>query len=258
MILHQINNSRSNYNYNAYIYYDIFWQPHFHANFELMYVYEGSAEISINGISDTLCKGELVLLSPYTVHSFTIKGGKTWVGVFSEDYISSFSKKYKYVKFSKFRCSSGIEKILQTYLFYQGTPERFMCMSCLYMVCYECLNNASHSAAEQNNKFIEKVVTYVCENLSKDIDLKGTAEFMNYEYHYFSSLFNQSFAMNFKDFLNRLRIEKACELLREDENSVTNIAQYCGFGSIRNFNRAFKKVCGCTPCEYKKSRLLLT
>lgn len=92
MILHQVSNSRGNYNYNAYIYRNASWTPHFHGNYELIYVFEGTANISVNGIADVLCQGELILLPPYTVHSLDITDGKTWVGVFSEDFIASFAK----------------------------------------------------------------------------------------------------------------------------------------------------------------------
>ncbi len=258
MILHQVTNSRGNYNYNAFIYNNIYWVPHFHGNFELIYVYEGNVNISLNGVAEVLHKGELILIPPYTVHSLDVKCGKTWVGVFSEDYIYSYCKKYKYVKYSKFKCGDDVEKILQNHLFYEGVPDRFMRISCLYMVCNECIKNATLCDSEQNNTFVHRVVTYVCDNLSGDVELKDIADFMNYEYHYFSSLFNQYFGISFKGFVNQLRVEKACALLSENENSITYIAQFCGFGSIRNFNRVFKNLCGCTPREYISIQLSLT
>lgn len=244
MILHQVSNSRGNYNYNAYIYRNASWTPHFHGNYELIYVFEGTANISVNGIADVLCQGELILLPPYTVHSLDITDGKTWVGVFSEDFIASFAKKYKYVRYSKFKCSTDIEDILKKYLFFEGRPQHFLHISCLYMVCNECVKNAAPHTTEQNCSFIYKVVNFISENLSRDIVLKDIAAAMNYEYHYFSSLFHQYFCMNFKSFINFFRFERACALLTDKENSVTSVAEACGFGSIRNFNRVFKKLSG--------------
>ena len=254
MFLHQTTNSRGNYNYNAFIYKNISWLPHFHGNYELIYVFEGVTEISVNGVSDTLSKGELILLPPYTVHSLKISNGKTWVGVFSEDFIISYSKKYKYVRYSKFKCVKEVEEFLKNKLFFQGTPEKFICISCLYMMCNECIKNATPLSTEQNNDFIHNVLHYVYENIDSEITLKDIADSMNYEYHYFSSLFNQCFGMNFKNFINQFRFEKACELLSHKENLVTYVAECCGFGSIRNFNRVFKNMCGCTPQQYKKKQ----
>lgn len=251
MILHQVSNSYGNYNYNAYIYHNTSWPSHFHGNFELIYVFNGKTTISVNGEINELNKGELLILPPYTVHSINIFDSKTWIGVFSEDFIISFIKKHKYFQYSKFKCAPNIEEILKKHLFVQSKPDHFLLISYLYMVCNECVNNATLINVDINKNFIYKVINYIADNIDQDITLKNISDSMNYEYHYFSSLFNFYFSMNFKTFLNQLRFEKACALLCSNEKNITAIAQACGFGSIRNFNRVFKKISGVTPKEYK-------
>ena len=255
MIQHQISNSLGNYNYNAYIYKTALWPPHFHGNYELIYVFSGTAEVSVNGVSDTLHPGELLFIPPHSVHSLTVDEGETWVGVFSEDFISAYAQNNKYARYSKFRCSEDVEDTLKKFLFFEGTPERYLCISCLYMVCSECLKNAVCHTSEQNSNFVYSVVTYIYANLNTDITMKGIADSLNYEYHYFSALFNKYFSIHFKGFINMFRFEKACSLLSDSANTVTYVAECCGFGSIRNFNRVFKKFCGCTPMEYRKKQL---
>ena len=253
MIRHQIGNSKGNYHYNAYVYDHTAWPPHFHGSYELIYGMEGSVSISVNGVPETLNRGELLLLCPYTVHSLTVDGGKVWVGVFSEDFVSSYSQKFRYSQYEKFRCAPDSEDFLKNRLFFQGQPERFLCISCLYLVCSECQKHALLHTAGQNTPFIHKVITYVSENISKDISLKDIAASMNYEYHYFSTLFNQSFSVNFKSFINLLRIENACALLSDSKNNITQVSRACGFASIRNFNRVFRNICNCTPLQYRKA-----
>ncbi|MBQ2705150.1 MAG: helix-turn-helix transcriptional regulator [Clostridia bacterium] len=252
MILHQVDNSRGNYHYNSYIYDDILWPAHFHGSFELMYVIEGSVDISVNGVTDILQQGELILISPYNIHSLKVIEGKTWVGVFSEDFVTSYAKKHKSTQYSKFKCNTDIEEILKKLLFTLENHDRYLCISLLYMVCNECVKNAHLHNSQQSNEFIHNVITYISENISKDISLKDIASKMNYEYHYFSCLFNQCFSTNFKSFINLLRIEKACALLKESKCTITSVSEACGFASIRNFNRVFKSVCDCTPQEYRK------
>lgn len=252
MILHQTGNSLGNYHYNAFIYNNTSYSHHFHANYEIIYVYEGTAEITINGTDETLFPGEVILISPYTVHSIVVNGGKVWVGVFSADFIATFSEKHMYAKRSKFTCSPDVEEFLQKHLFLQDRPAHFMHISCLYMVCNECVHNAKIIQGEEYYKFINDVVTYISDHLSQDIHLDDVANALNYEYHYFSSLFHQSFSINFRSFINYYRFDHACEMLSNTENSITYIAECCGFGSIRNFNRVFKKMSGSTPSEYRK------
>ena len=141
--------------------------------------------------------------------------------------------------------------MLKKSLFLEDKPEHFLHISCLYMVCNECVKNAVPQDTKQNDSFIYDVVNFISKNMSHDITLKDIAAVMNYEPHYFSSLFHEHFCMNFKNFVNLFRFERACMLLADKENSVTHVAEACGFGSIRNFNRVFKNLSGYTPKEFK-------
>lgn len=254
MIQHQLGNSHGNYHYNAYIYQDCYWVPHFHKSFELIYVMDGTAEISVNGVQETLHANEMILLCPYTVHFLRVENSRVWVGVFSEDFISAYAAKYKQTQFTKFRCDAQTLEILGKHLFVEGTPDRFLCISCLFLACHICSKTAGVYSHSQNNAFVFDVTSYVSQHLQKDISLKDVAAAMNYEYHYFSTLFNQAFSLKFKQFVNLLRIENACRLLVDSQTSVTQVSEACGFGSIRNFNRVFKAVYGCTPQEYRKEQ----
>lgn len=253
MIEHQIDNSNGNYHYNAFVYSDIVYGTHFHASYELIYVIDENCEISVDETLYTLKKGELFLISPYTIHSINIpKNSKTWVGVFSEDFIADFAKKNKYKKYGRFKCSNSTESFLQAELFYQGKPEHYMLISCLYMICNECLKNAQSYNTELDNNFISNTIKYISENLSEKITLAELSEKSGYEYHYFSMLFNQCFSTNFKNFVNILKFQQACKLISDKSLSFTDICNECGFGSIRNFNRIFKAMSGYTPSEYRK------
>lgn len=250
-MFHQITNSLGNYNYNSCIYRNTVWPPHFHGNYELIYTFSGTADVSINGTSETLLPGELLLISPYTVHSFTVANGESWVGVFSPDFVAAYDDTYRYARFSKFQCDPHIEGILKRYLFCEGQPDRFLHISCLYMVCNECVKKARPIQDGHSPQFIREVVLYISEHMEHEVSLRELATVMNYEYHYFSSLFHQTFSMNFRSFINYFRFNKACTLLLDPANSISRVAECCGFGSIRNFNRVFKQLSGYTPHEYR-------
>lgn len=253
MILHQVPNSYGNYNYNAYVYTDVLWEFHFHGNYELIYGIEGETEVTLNSVKYILKKSELILISPYTIHSLNgLENSKIWVGVFSDDFIISFAEKNKFTSYIKFKCDDKINKILEDNLFFQGEPDHYLLMAYLYMVCNECIKNPASHSKKQDNKFIYQVIEYISEKLSENISLKEMAHNLNYEYHYFSSLFNKCFFMNFRSFINIYRFDMACKLLADKNESVTSVCNQCGFGSIRNFNRVFKQLGGYTPTEYRK------
>lgn len=250
-MFHQISNSERNYNYNAYVYKNAYWDFHFHANYELICSLEGATRISRGGTFEELLEGEMVIVPPNTVHSLTADNTRTWVGVFSEDFIPAFSQKNKSLIYSKFRCSDEIYSFLKENLLYTGLPDRYMICACLYLVCNECTKNATASPSDA--EFIGKVVNYISENLSREISLSDVAESLGYEYHYFSGLFNSVFGINFKSYINTYRFNEACRMLSSKEKSITEISSECGFGSIRNFNRVFKKLCNMSPSDYRDS-----
>lgn len=67
-----------------------------------------------------------------------------------------------------------------------------------------------------------------------------------------SHLFGKRLNVNFCDYINAMRIRRACELLDSGKLSVTEVAYAVGYNSTRSFNRCFSKVKGCTPREYRK------
>lgn len=255
MIVHQTGNSMGNFNYNAYIYHTDGYSNHFHKNYELIYVLNGNIPFVLNGEKIILSKGEVLLISPYNIHSFTVpESSKVWIAVFSEDFVHSFAKKYANCIFSKFNLNRSVEMFLEDHLFFQGMPDDiYITKSCLYMVCSECVKNSKilNSKASQNFRIL--VTDYVSQNFAGEITLKDTAAKLGYEYHYFSSLFHQNFALNFSEYINMYRFEMACESLRDASKEITIVSSECGFSSIRNFNRVFKKYCGKTPSEYRKN-----
>lgn len=251
-MIHQVTNSYGNYSYNAFIYEDITWESHFHGNYELIYMIEGSYNVTINNTTVKLNQGELLLIPPFSVHSLDIHNCKAWVAVFSKDHISAFDRENRYSHFSKFKCSKEIEGFLKSNLFMEEKPEHYLCISCLYLVCNECKKNATLYSDYQEQRLMDEVLKYIEKNYLNEISMQEISSALNYEYHYFSALFNKTFSMNFKRFLNLFRYEKACEMILEDAFPLSVIAMQCGFGSIRNFNRVFKELSGYTPKEFKK------
>ena len=126
-----------------------------------------------------------------------------------------------------------------------------MACACLYTVCDACVRRAKKISINASGSFVGRVTAYISENLGRDISMHDACEALGYEYHYFSGLFNSAFGMNFRSFVSIYRVGRACSLLSDKEKCITEVCDKCGFGSIRNFNRVFKKNVGKTPSEYR-------
>ena len=84
--------------------------------------------------------------------------------------------------------------------------------------------------------------------------LEAMAKELGYHYRYLSTVVNRCFGAGFSEVVNRYRVDLACRLLRQTDESITEIASRVGYDSQRNFNRSFKAVTGKTPREYRRER----
>ena len=109
--------------------------------------------------------------------------------------------------------------------------------------------------AQRYSRQVQKVVALVEENLANEnLSLKWLAQEMLYmNVDYLGKLFKKEMNERFSDYLIRLRIEKAKEMLEKSDSKVFEIAKAVGFGdNAQYFSQVFKKHTGYTPSDYKK------
>ena len=68
----------------------------------------------------------------------------------------------------------------------------------------------------------------------------------------FSRFFRRATGNSFTDFVNRVRINSACQLLMQTDHYVTDICYQVGFNNVANFNRRFLEIKGMTPSEFRR------
>lgn len=94
---------------------------------------------------------------------------------------------------------------------------------------------------------------YIDSNLDQTLELKTIADIANFSPFHFHRIFTFLIGETPIDYIQRLRVEKAAWKLREEEQqSVTEIAYECGFGSVSLFSRTFKKYFNMTPSKFRK------
>ena len=84
-----------------------------------------------------------------------------------------------------------------------------------------------------------------------ELSLGAVARIVNMSASYFSETFKQATGMNFVEYVSRTRVEKARNLLLNPNRRVSEVAFEVGFQSLSQFNRAFRKVAGQSPREYR-------
>lgn len=114
-----------------------------------------------------------------------------------------------------------------------------------------CSENYRLAFDERGNKRMSDVYSFVRENYFKPVSLNKAAKIARMSPFSFSRYFKKHSGAGFVEYLNRVRTNKACYLLRETEYQVHDIAMECGFASISNFNKQFKKTEGLSPREFR-------
>lgn len=72
---------------------------------------------------------------------------------------------------------------------------------------------------------------------------------------YLSSVFKEQAGINFADYLEKIRMKKAMELLKDENNTVNEVAEAVGYNSVQSFRRAFKRATGISPKEARNKEI---
>lgn len=102
-------------------------------------------------------------------------------------------------------------------------------------------------------QLVRDVKHYIEENFSMEaFSLTDAADYAHVSPQHLSRVFRQSTGITFMDYITRVRIRKAIELLADEDLKMYEIAERVGYSSQHYFSSAFKKVLGVSPMEYKK------
>ena len=98
---------------------------------------------------------------------------------------------------------------------------------------------------------MDRVFQFLTSHLERDIRLREAAKLANLSDSAFSRFFRGHTGKTFPQFVNELRIGRACRLLTEGEKNITEVAFECGFSNLSNFNRQFHRLKGVSPREFR-------
>jgi AraC-like DNA-binding protein len=98
---------------------------------------------------------------------------------------------------------------------------------------------------------IRRARQYIVRNYREDLSLSDVARALNIDVFYFCRLFKKSSGVGFAEYLGRLRIETAMELLANSELHISAIAFEVGFQALSSFNRLFRRFTRMSPTEYR-------
>lgn len=98
---------------------------------------------------------------------------------------------------------------------------------------------------------IKRAKDYIQEHYTEELSLGRVAKAVHASSFYFCKMFKKATGLNFTDYVSRVRIEKARNLLLNPNLRISEIAFEIGFQSLTHFNRVFKRIVGQSPTHYR-------
>lgn len=255
--------------------------PHWHQDLEIIHLQKGQIQLFIDGVSYQPAENTIIFINREELHHLNcLAPGVLYDALvfplefLSFDTLDYCQQKYllpliqKHLVFPRF-INSGhpcyapikqqleeIEKLHTTFpLGYQLATKTalFQILTCL--VQQNCLIAAADSVMPLNSKkvnLLREVSTYLENQVIPKISLEEAAAHFYMSPNYFCKFFKKNFGCTYTNYLNRLRLEKACRMLTDTALPIMEISLLCGFDNLSYFNRLFREKKGVTPSEYRR------
>ena len=107
--------------------------------------------------------------------------------------------------------------------------------------------------SKTQSKSAEKILEYVTENLCDNtLSLSQISDALGLHRSYLSNIFKAAYGETLSSYIEQLRIEKARDMIKNTDMKIWDIAEAVGYTSDTSFRRAFKRITGFTPGEYRE------
>ena len=249
-----------------------YYMPHhWHTEYELIHIREGSFRLDINEKEYLLSPGDTAFVGAGSLHGgapcdchydcvvFDLENflaQKTWAAdiyrmlTSCEIHLDLYLPKEETVVF---HCMQSICEALSSH----SPGYRFTVVGCLYQLLGFILkehlytDETAVSLAQQKKiTQLKSVLSYIASNYGEPVTLDDLAACAGMNSRYFCRAFKSIMHQTPMDYLNYYRIESACEQLATTEKSITEIALSCGFSDPCYFGKVFKKRKGVPPTHY--------
>lgn len=240
---------------------------HVHDCYELEMVTEGNGMQWLNGFQIPLSPGNIFLLSPNDMHRFSTRGPLKFLNVKIDG--GSVPKDIAYL----LSCGQGGVSLRpgqpdrQELLWLFGQIEHELTDRCRYfservyayltLILTFMLENGELLQKQGETscpiQHVRSALSYIQGHIDEEISLSAIAAHCNLSPCYFSAVFSRYVGYSFSAYLLNKRLQAARKLLLTTDDTISDVAFACGFGSLSSFQRAFKNKSGVSPSDYRKA-----
>ncbi len=240
---------------------------HIHDCYEIEVLISGEMKEVINGKTFTAKPGDMFFICPNDVHELVFDESPVIYNLmFRENVIGEKNMKTMRRFSPEEVCvthlsekdyeiiSALIDKAIKEYCSIHDDLSEPIIKNVIGYAFLTIMRYHSDALSKSVDSRVEKALNYIDENFRAPITMLQISKIVGLEEDYFSSLFYKHTKMRFKSYLSKCRLNYACKMLLETDDTVADICYDSGFNSLATFHREFKAFFNCSPLEYRKSR----
>lgn len=234
---------------------------HYHDSYELYYLDSGTREYFVEDNFFSVTAGNFVLIPPSTFHRTGGDYARRILIGFTHDFLSSTYSPETVTEllqcFDKTLISPSDEvltrckSILNSLKDCKTDRDFALYLGILLAELSKCQNEPPHHDNQMSN-----LIEYINTHFGDIHSIEQIANHFFISKYYLCRIFKNTMGLTIIDYLNKIRIKKACEYLTNTNQSVQEIALLCGFNSSTYFSSVFKNSMHLSPKEYRKHRKL--
>lgn len=236
---------------------------HVHDVVEIVCLLRGSLEMTIAGKKLMLLPGDIAVVFPVVPHSYEVASpdASGLSLIFTPDTIIEFYHTFRTMRplsplLTATEKAAALKPIILSFQKIaakdQNTPLKLGYLHLFLSYLFSCLPLAPVDKRARSGMSFQ-VLQYISEHFTEPLTLESTAHALGISRIHLSHIFSQQLHINFRQYINTLRIDRAQNLLRNPAYSISQIAYQCGYGNQRTFHRAFLAQCGMTPNSFRAS-----
>ncbi len=236
-------------------------QFHWHSDIEIIHISKGELALTLNDTHYSLTVGESIVVPGGTVHGAVPHDCEYECLRFSKSILYATPEIKKIIKTKllypvKFKENAEMQNLFS--LMKKENFDRLSLMSLFFSVISETVKkqDGTKIIAEEKIERIKPAILYIEDNYSNCITVADLAKECLMSSNYFIKYFKEVTEQTPVEFLNRHRIEAACEMLLSG-HSVTETAFSCGFNDLSYFIHVFKTHTGISPKKYSVQKNML-
>lgn len=238
-------------------------RPHWHEHTELVYIIDGKGKFAVNTNSFDASNGETVIANSNELHQMLAASVVDYICIIVNPSVFNETDCKNVILENKIQSDDFLKEIFtQIYEEYisDGICSNIVIKGKIYILIAYLIRNFAAKQLSQSEydiriarmRTVNKVLNYIHEHYNEQISTSVFAKKLFISESHLCRMFKQAVGVSVLEYINKFRIDKACVLLKNTNENISDIAMSVGFENLNYFDRIFKRYKNISPGAFRK------